>query len=437
MAPAPGNNAQQVLPSTGGPRYSSLGEQMNDDTDKRRFHPSEWGGKEKELVRLPEGLHDEHRAWLAWFGDILCRVGFTSFGQACKEALPKTDETGSRPQLQMSQRTLTNWIKAEKLPHDKTFLDTMQYLNERIKERRRSHPDAPDEVTDSEVAEGLRLLKAARRARDARRHPAQHAADEVQRELSKVFDELDKMRAAQHRLRGQVETGRTFIALMQRTRLAVAASNALQDDFDQAVHHVGQLEEQLEKVEAALEHWQSRYDRLHAEYEMAREAAQEERLAMQDELSELRAALWCAQQNLQEATASRSRTDVLADRLEEELQEPSVEQTVRQLIDLRDKREERDQLLRTVCRTWSDDSIYLLAMRLGDEPGVGPLLARELMSQAGVHYYDPRRGQPGVFLQWWCKVLRTRLEPRSPLPRTDVPFDDGYNIFAFGDGTQV
>ncbi|CAM5686780.1 hypothetical protein SGLAM104S_00004 [Streptomyces glaucescens] len=115
---------------------------MNDDTDKRRFHPSEWGGKEKELVWLPEGLHDEHRAWLAWFGNILCRVGFTSFGQACNEALPKTDESGSRPQLQMSQRTLTNWIKAEKLPHDKTFLDTMQYLNERIKERRRSHPDA-------------------------------------------------------------------------------------------------------------------------------------------------------------------------------------------------------------------------------------------------------------------------------------------------------
>jgi hypothetical protein len=407
---------------------------MNDDTDKRRFHPSEWGGKEKELVWLPEGLHDEHRAWLAWFGNILCRVGFTSFGQACNEALPKTDESGSRPQLQMSQRTLTNWIKAEKLPHDKTFLDTMQYLNERIKEHRRSHPDAPGQVTDSEVAEGLRLLQAARRARDARRHPAQCAAEEVQRELDKVSHELDKMRAAQHRLSGQVETGRTFIALMQRTRHAVGASNALQDDFDQAVLHVGQLEEQLEKVEAALEHWQSRYDRLHAEYEMAREAAQEERLAMQDELSELRAAVWHAQQNLQEATASRSTTD----RLEEELQEPSVEQTVRQLIDLRDKREERDQLLRTVCRTWSDDSIYLLAMRLGDEPGVvGPLLARELMSQAGVQYYDPRRERPGVFLQWWCKALRTRLEPRSPLPRTDVLLDDGYNIFAFGDGTQV
>jgi hypothetical protein len=330
---------------------------------------------------------------------------------------------------------MSRWVNGQKLPQDGTFLTFISCLNECIEERLQSSPDpdAPGKVTASEVAEGLVLLNAARAARDALLQPAQHAHEQIERELAEVSDGLQQMRALRDRLTGRLEEARSFAAgLEQQNEEAQAAASALRSDFAQAESRVRHLEERLAGVEIALEHWQDRYDRLYAECEMAREAAQEERLAVQDELSDFRAALWIKHQELQAAEAAWTEVSEDADRLREELRAAQrresrddedllrrLDEAAQQLMSLRYR--DRDELLRTISASWERKDIYLLALRLGGKPGAGPKRARELMWKVGVRYYDPSAGRPGVFWEFVAAVGYLRLEPRPRLPRTRNP----------------
>jgi hypothetical protein len=325
-------------------------------------------------------------------------------------------------------------LRGIRLPAGEKPLDeALAGLNGRIGERQREDADAPGLITAAEVAEGKRLLNAARTARAQRLQPAQCRCEELQHVLAKDAERLGEMRGLRDRLSGQVAEARVGVELVQRRRVAAEAAEELQVDLDHALRRVQQLEEQLEMVEAALVKWQDRYDRLHAEYEIALEAAQAERLAMQDEVSELRAALWLSRHNEQHPPASPHVDAADAHLPAESPQHPHqrpgdeereqwVEEVAQGLVALRNQRRERDQLLRTICADTDRDGIYLLAMRLGEEPGIGPDLARKLMQWAGVRYYNPSEGEPSALRQRWADMRRIRLEPRPLLPRTSLPY---------------
>ncbi|MFI1768639.1 hypothetical protein ACH41H_42315 [Streptomyces sp. NPDC020800] len=435
------------------------GERMNKDTDDSRFHPARWGTGSAGAWP-PAGLSGEERAWLLWLGEALSRGGFTSLGQACKE-VTRPDESGrdvSHEQLHVVQSTLSRWLSGKTVPRTKKVLDAVSRLNECIEERRHDSPGAPGRITESELAEGLRMLNAARKAKDSRFQPAQYAHEEKERELAEARGELERMRALKVRLTGQLEEALASAArLQQRVQKTQAAADALQDDYDEAVRRVQHLEEKLSDVEEALEKWQDRYDRLHAESEMAREAAREERLAMQDELLDMRTTVWSTQQDLQAAQAARATASEDADRLREELRAAQqrgsqgdeerlrrINETAQQLMELTDS--ERSEVLSTIRNTWGGDDIYLLALRLGEEPGKGPKRARELTRAVRVHYYDPSAGKPSFYRRFEAEFSHTRLDPRPQLPRTrkqpsalpdDSDSTSDVNPFALGDGTQI
>jgi hypothetical protein len=409
------------------------GELMNEEIEKSPFHPARW-----KIEKVQDDMSDAERAWVAWLRAAVWRGGFTSLGQACRE-MAEPDRTGrgalpSSP-LGVGQTTLSRWLRGMTLPAGEEPLDeALAGLNGRIGDRRREDADAPGLITAAEVAEGKRLLSVARKAKFQRLQPAQCRCDELQRSLAKDAEELSKMKALRDHLSGQLaEANRTSDELVQRLRVAAETTEGLQDDLDRAQRRMQQLEEQLETVEAALVKWQERYDRLHAEYEIALEAAQAERLAMQDQISELRAALWLSQHSQQRPPASphvdaedanlpAENPQHPHERLRDEERDQWVEEVAQGLIALRNQRRERDQLLRTICADTDRDGIYLLAMRLGEEPGIGPDLARKLMQWAGVRYYNPSEGEPSALRQRWADMRRIRLEPRPLLPRTSLPY---------------
>ncbi|WP_435279600.1 hypothetical protein [Streptomyces sp. 1222.5] len=418
------------------------------------FYPARW-----KLGKGPESLSAAEQDWLDWLRAAVWRGGFTSLGQARLEvtdaerevAKPGGTEGGvAKPTLYVSQTALSRWLRGINLPSDTRFHEAMECLNDRVAARRRKSPDAPGPLTATEAAEGKRLLHAARKTKDGRLQPAQRRADELAGEVAETHAELGKVQAVMAHVSGQLNEARTGAALVQRVQTFAQPGTELREELDRALGRVQQREQQLQELETVLENWQNRYDRLYAEYESALEAAQTERLVMQDELSELRAALWLFQHNQYEdpVSAPYDATDAEPvaerqpshDRRTEEDRAQWAEEVAQQILNLRDKRRERIQLLRSVCADASRKDIYLLALRLGESTGGGPL-ARELMQQAGVRYYDPWQGEPGTLRQWWADRTRVRLEARLRVPNTAMPSvsaaDFEHDHTYLGYGTQI
>ncbi|AGS73860.1 hypothetical protein B446_35508 (plasmid) [Streptomyces collinus Tu 365] len=437
----------------------ALGGHMNESAGSNPFHPAQWKGRKKDDGKAewpPPGLPANRRAWLVWFADALARGGFTSLGQTSREVIT-TDGKGReipRRQLHVVESTMSRWLDGKHLPGPRLFQTVMECLNERIEERRRIGGNVPDRLTGAELAEGLRLLEAARVARDAAMLPAQCDVEQRERDLAEASARLEEMRGLRDRLAGQLEEARSSVErLQQRIAEVETASEALRDDYDAAVRRVRQLEERLAGVHAALEGWQARYEGLRAEYETARAAARQERMAMQDELCDLRAAVWLTGQDLQEAEAARHEAETAWDKLSVDANSLREElRTTRQREDQKaaDRLQKIDEavlrlktepyperFLRTIRDTWDRDDIYLLALRLGEEEkGPSP---RRLTNMVGVHYYDPSDGKPGILRRFIADLYHIRLEPRARLPRKRPvnAEDGGTNPFALGDGTQI
>lgn len=398
------------------------GEPVNEDMKQSPFHPARW------KLDKPEELSAAEQEWLDWLRAAVSRGGFTSLGQAHREVTGIGHEVAG-PTWHVSQTTLSRWLRGLNLPSDKSFHEAVACLNDRAAQRRRKSPDAPGPVTAAEAAEGRRLLHAARRTKDGRLQPAQRRADELAGEIADTHAELGRVQALMALKSGQLQEARAGAALVERVQTVAQTGRELRGDLDRALGRVTELEDQLQELKEVLENWQDRYDRLHAQYESALETAQAERLAMQDELSELRAALWLSQRNQQEdQVAAADATDVgpLAEQRssrddhDEEDRIQWVEGVAQQIRRLQDKRGERLQLLRSVCADASRKDIYLLALRLGESADGGPL-ARELMQQAGVRYYDMWQGEPGPLRQWWADITGVRLEGRPRVPKTTKP----------------
>ncbi|MER6455958.1 hypothetical protein ABT270_25660 [Streptomyces sp900105245] len=427
---------------------------MNEDMKQSPFHPARW-----QLGKGPEReLSAAEQEWLDWLRAAVWRGGFTSLGQAFPEVTvtePKVAKPGgtqrqaAKPTF-VKETTFSRWLRGRHHPSDRTFHEAMEWLNHRVAERRRRNPDAPGPITATEAAEGKRLLHAARRTKDGRLQPAQRRADELAREVAEAHTELGKVQAVMAHLSGQLQEARAGAELVQRIQSSAQPGTELREELDRALGRVHELEGKLQALETVLENWQNRYDRLYAEYESALEAAQTERLAMQDELSELRAALWLSQHNQQENPSAPhdnvSDAEPVAERQPshdsrtEEDRAQWAEEVAQQILNLRDKRRDRIQLLRSVCADASRKDIYLLALRLGESTGGGPL-ARELMQQAGVRYYDPWQGEPGTLRQWWADRTRVRLEARPRVPNTAMPSvsaaDFEHDHTYLGYGTQI
>ncbi|MER5860285.1 hypothetical protein ABT131_32520 [Streptomyces sp900105245] len=415
------------------------------------FHPARW-----KLGKGPESLSAAEQDWLDWLRAAVWRGGFTSLGQARLEvtdaerevAKPGGTERGvAEPALYVSKTALSRWLRGINLPSDKRFHEAMECLNDRVAERRRKSPEAPGPVTATEAAEGKRLLHAARKTKDGRLQPAQRRADELASDVAETHTELGKVQAVMAHVSGQLHEARAAAALVQRVQTSAQPGTELREELDRALGRVQQLEEQLQELETVLENWQNRYDRLFAEYESALEAAQAERLAMQDELSELRADLWLSQHNQQENPSAPhddvSDAEPVAERQPshdsrtEEDRAQWVEEVAQQILNLRYNRRERIQLLRSVCADASRKDIYLLALRLGESTDGGPL-ARELMQQAGVRYYDMGQGEPSPLRQWWADRTRVRLEARPRVPKTTKPSPQyDHDHIYHGYGTQI
>ncbi|MFE5220696.1 MULTISPECIES: hypothetical protein [unclassified Streptomyces] len=428
---------------------------MNEDMKQSPFHPARW-----KLGKGPESLSAAEQEWLDWLCAAVWRGGFTSLGQARLEvtdaerevAKPGGTEGGvAKPTLYVSQTALSRWLRGINLPSDTRFHEAMECLNDRVAARRRKSPDAPGPVTATEAAEGKRLLHAARKTKDGRLQPAQRRADELASDVAETHAEVGKVQALMAHVSAQLHEARTGAALVQRVQTFAQPGTELREELDRALGRVQQLEQQLQELEVVLENWQNRYDRLYAQYETALEAAQAERLAMQDELSELRATIWLSQRNQQGDPVSVPYDDATDaepvaerhpshDSLDEEDRVQWVEELAQQILDLRDKRRERIQLLRSVCADASRKDIYLLALRLGESTDGGPL-ARELMQQAGVRYYDPWQGEPSALRQWWADRTRVRLEARPRVPNTAMPSvsaaDFEHDHTYLGYGTQI
>ncbi|MEV7394885.1 hypothetical protein [Streptomyces sp. NPDC091215] len=276
------------------------------DDDRGRHHPSRW-----ELGKNKDGQKNERspewRAWVAWFESCLERGEWTSLGQAATISVEgRYNSTQIEPRLGIDQSTLSRWLNSENLPQAKKVRMAIAALNQYA-----SRP-----VTETELREGLRLLAEARRAVDP---PAHRALVEAQREAAETLDRWSEWRAVYARLGGQMAEAQTTVQRLEDLQRGFEAADAdakrltgeltearghvdgLTEQLSQARRRVADLEEQLANVESVLENWQDRYDRVHAQFEIALEAASEERLQMQDDLSTLRARAMFAEQERKKA----------------------------------------------------------------------------------------------------------------------------------------
>ncbi|MER6434338.1 hypothetical protein ABT272_42820 [Streptomyces sp900105245] len=103
---------------------------------------------------------------------------------------------------------------------------------------------------------------------------------------------------------------------------------------------------------------------------------------------------------------------------------------------------ERRRLVRSIAEAWSNDDVYRLAVRLYQEDTLygsetGPALARQLMRRAGVRFFEIGT-EPGALMRQRAAFRSIRLDLQKALPAPPQPADFGdYNIFAFGNGTQI
>ncbi|MFJ9729295.1 hypothetical protein ACIRP3_41790 [Streptomyces sp. NPDC101209] len=254
----------------------------------------------------------ECKAFLAWFHGCLQRGGWPSLTQATADI----KENGvARPRLTVNQTTLSRWLKGEHLPRPASLRTVVRALNIHI----RTGQDEGEllfvqPVSDEELEEGLRLLAAAQKSRE----PAQHAYAQAQKELAEAFDGWSQWRAARERLVGHLAEARTTAERLERLQEgfsdAAADAAGVTAELAEAQRRIHDLEERVAEAERVLENWQDRYDRVYADCEMAREAAREERLQMQDDLSAARArAVFATQESAKTDKKLRKLKDRLAE----------------------------------------------------------------------------------------------------------------------------
>ncbi|MFI1768638.1 hypothetical protein ACH41H_42310 [Streptomyces sp. NPDC020800] len=228
---------------------------------------------------------------MAWLEECVERGGWTSLTQAANISVKDLQgrEIARRPRLGIDQSTLSRWLNAETLPRPNRLREFIAALNGHISA---GCADGTllfvEPVSERELEEGLRLLAEARMASEA---PAQRAWVKAQKELAEVFDGWSQWRAVYERLAGQLEEARTMAERLKR----------LQQGFEAADADATGMNAELAEALRRIHDLQDRYDRVHAECEMAREAAREERLQMQDDLSTARARVHLAEQDRKKA----------------------------------------------------------------------------------------------------------------------------------------
>ncbi|MBK3623911.1 hypothetical protein JHN59_03470 [Streptomyces sp. MBT49] len=206
----------------------------------------------------------DHRAFMIWLTDMLARGGWTSLGQAAKKVMT-LDARGvsvEQPRLGIDKSTLSRWLAGQHLPAETSLRMMLERLNACIEQRRQSMADTPGGrpalITPSCIEEGIQLLEAANAASENSRHPHHRSSREILEELIEVASDLERS--------------------------------------------------------------SDRYDRLHAELETLREAAENERLNTQDLLSALRARIRLSEKELARAKAEvehlRAKNEALASQWE-------------------------------------------------------------------------------------------------------------------------